>query len=128
MSPDAPQAATFRTSLPPTAAASIVSVLRPCASLSPARKRGRRLGCSVDKRIVVLTGSELRHTFLRKALAVAPGVEVLRSYCEGVESTVVDMVAAPDVSGDQKAHIAALARSEDEIGRAPVRTPVTQAP
>jgi len=34
--------------------------------------------------IVILTGAELRHDFVRKMLALTPGVHVQRSYCEDV--------------------------------------------
>lgn len=69
------------------------------------------------KRIVILTGSELRHRFLRKALALAEGVEVVRTYCEGVENTVIDLVQKrdPEASTLQRAHIAARARSEEDF-------------
>lgn len=33
-------------------------------------------------KVVILTGAELRHDFVRKAIALAPNVTVLRSYCE----------------------------------------------
>ena len=44
------------------------------------------------KRIVILTGSELRHRFVRKALGLSPGIDVLRTYCEGMQNSLVDMV------------------------------------
>jgi len=75
----------------------------------------------VNRRIVILTGSELRHSFVRTALAAAPGVEVARTWCEGVENTLVDLVAAPDVSAEEKAHIAARGRSEEDFFGAFVR-------
>ena len=36
----------------------------------------------MSKRVVVLTGDQLRHNFFRKALAQCNGIEVLTSYCE----------------------------------------------
>lgn len=75
----------------------------------------------MTRRIVILTGSELRHTFLRTALAAGTGIEVARSWCEGIENTLVDLMAAPDVSAEQKAHIAARARSEEDFFGAFVR-------
>ena len=41
--------------------------------------------------IIILTGSELRHTFFRKSVANADGIEVLRSYCEGNEGTISEI-------------------------------------
>lgn len=34
-------------------------------------------------RVVILTGNDLRHAYVRKALAVCEGIDVVRSYCEG---------------------------------------------
>ncbi|MBF0251424.1 MAG: hypothetical protein HQL35_12440 [Alphaproteobacteria bacterium] len=39
-------------------------------------------------RVVILTGSELRHSFLRKAFGLADGIEVLLSVCEGEEKSL----------------------------------------
>ena len=39
-------------------------------------------------RIVILTGSELRHAFFRTAIASKDGITVLRSSCEGVEKSL----------------------------------------
>lgn len=50
--------------------------------------------------VVILTGSELRHRFFRKAVACAPGIEVLASYCETPEGGLKDLVSqsTPDDS------------------------------
>lgn len=45
-----------------------------------------------DKRIVILTGAELRHDFFRRFLALQPGINVLRSYCEGTEKSLRNLV------------------------------------
>ena len=69
------------------------------------------------KRIVVLTGSELRHRFVRKALALSPGIEVVRSNCEGLQNTLVDIVQnrAEEESALQRRHLDARARSEEDF-------------
>ena len=69
------------------------------------------------KRVVVLTGSELRHRFVRKALALSPGIEVVRSYCEGLQNTLVDIVQdrPAEASAAQRAHLDARARSEEDF-------------
>ncbi len=46
----------------------------------------------MSKRVVLLTGSELRHSFVRKAIALSEGVSVIRSYCEGTEKSVLRFV------------------------------------
>ena len=40
------------------------------------------------KRIVILTGSELRHQYFRKYLALNENIEVANSYCEGLEKSL----------------------------------------
>lgn len=39
--------------------------------------------------VVVLTGSELRHDFMRRAIGLDEEINVLRSYCEGLEGTAL---------------------------------------
>lgn len=50
--------------------------------------------------IVVLTGSEIRHTFMRKAMAANRRLRVLRTYCEGRERTLEKVL---DSLGGEKA-------------------------
>ncbi|WP_336001794.1 formyltransferase family protein [Halorientalis halophila] len=66
------------------------------------------------KRIVVLTSSELRHDFLRKAIALADGIDVVRTYCEGLSGTTLDKVKQ---EGDeiQVRHLEARDRSERDF-------------
>ena len=68
------------------------------------------------KRIAILTGSELRHTFFRKAVALAPGIEVACAYCEGLERSLESVVAATsDESQRRQAHVSARAQSEEDF-------------
>jgi phosphoribosylglycinamide formyltransferase 1 len=46
----------------------------------------------VVKKIVILTGEELRHEFIRKFIANSQGVSVAASYCEGVEKSLKILV------------------------------------
>ena len=46
----------------------------------------------MEKRIVILTGSELRHQFFRKYMALQPGIRVLRTCCEGLEKSLTALV------------------------------------
>jgi methionyl-tRNA formyltransferase len=67
-------------------------------------------------RIVILTSSELRHDFFRKALALAPRIEVLRSYREGLEKalrTTIDPVRPGAVF--QTRHLALREASEQDF-------------
>lgn len=68
------------------------------------------------KRIVILTGSELRHTFVRKAIALNQEIEVLRSYCEGVERHLGSIIDLKDSQADiQLQHVEARAWSEEDF-------------
>jgi folate-dependent phosphoribosylglycinamide formyltransferase PurN len=64
--------------------------------------------------VVVLTGAELRHQFMRMALAAAEGVDVVRSYCESVEGTALDRAyeAGSQVQID---HLERRARVEEDF-------------
>ena len=65
------------------------------------------------KRIIILTGSELRHDFLRKAIAVNENIDVVMSFCEGGEKglpSVVDQTST--ASNIQTSHIESRERSE----------------
>jgi hypothetical protein len=67
-------------------------------------------------RVVILTGSELRHTFFRKALALDPGVEVLLSVCEGQEKSLLRLLdPAREGVELQREHILAREASEQDF-------------
>jgi hypothetical protein len=67
--------------------------------------------------IVFLTGSELRHSFVRKAIALSRGVSVIRSYCEGTEKSVWRLVesAGACADGARARHLAARDQSEKDF-------------
>jgi folate-dependent phosphoribosylglycinamide formyltransferase PurN len=64
------------------------------------------------RRVAVLTGSELRHRFVRKALALSAGIDVVCSVCESLEGSLIDRVAHKDDAPRQSAHLAAREQSE----------------
>ena len=43
------------------------------------------------KRIIILTGSELRHTFFRKYIALFENINVVATYCEGLEKSLTNI-------------------------------------
>lgn len=71
----------------------------------------------MSHRIVILTGCELRHRFVRKALAFTPDVEVLRSFCESADNTIADPAQrqSNSFSSLQREHLSARMRSEDDF-------------
>jgi phosphoribosylglycinamide formyltransferase 1 len=67
--------------------------------------------------IVFLTGSELRHSFVRKAIAISRGVSMTGSYCEGAEKSIRRIVEADAPAADslRMRHLAARDRSEQDF-------------
>lgn len=67
-------------------------------------------------RIVILTGSELRHVFFRKAVALSSGIETLLSVCEGQERSLRRTTEAG--AGDNSLrlrHVAMRDRAEEDF-------------
>ena len=64
--------------------------------------------------VVILTNSEFRHQFVRKAIALNDDITVLRTYCESVDGTTIDRVRE---QGDEVKmnHLEARAASEDDF-------------
>lgn len=67
-------------------------------------------------KIVILTNSQLRHQFVRKAIALEDDIKVLRTYCESTDGSVLDHVRE---EGDEVKlrHLEARAESEDDFFR-----------
>ncbi len=68
------------------------------------------------KKIIILTGSEIRHTFFRKFLGLSDGIEVVSTYCEGLEKNTQSIVAEDKGNnGLRLKHLAAREQSEKEF-------------
>ena len=68
------------------------------------------------KKIIILTGNELRHIYVRKALGLSEGIEVLRSYCEGKSITMRHVVDNREGKKDlQQRHLDARDQSERDF-------------
>jgi phosphoribosylglycinamide formyltransferase 1 len=66
-------------------------------------------------RIVILTGSSLRHDFVRKAIGLNRDIEVLRSYCEKLDQALPSVIENTQTdSGLQHEHLAARHWSEED--------------
>lgn len=69
-------------------------------------------------KIVILTGSELRHTFFRTWLAASGGIGVARSCCEGLEKSLGSMVGQQNGGGSFRSmHLRAREQSEEDFFR-----------
>lgn len=65
------------------------------------------------KRIVILTGSDVRHEFFRKYIAADPHIRVLTTFCEGAVSSTINMPQANALLSDiEKKHFQARTQSE----------------
>jgi len=69
------------------------------------------------KRIIILTGSELRHRFFRKAVASHTDINVVRTYCFGMQNTLVESTGKMEGEASHLAtkHLEARARSERDF-------------
>lgn len=68
------------------------------------------------KRIVILTGSELRHEFFRKYIALAKDIEVINSYCEGQEKSLRTITEKDRITDDVRLkHLSAREQSEKDF-------------
>ena len=69
------------------------------------------------KRVVLLTGSELRHSFLRKALGLANGLAIVLTICEGAEASLTSRMAAKatEEAAERVRHASARDRSERDF-------------
>ena len=69
-----------------------------------------------DRKVVILTGSELRHDFFRKFLALQSGIEVLLTTCEGTEKSLQAIVGKEQGdTGLRERHLQARACSERDF-------------
>jgi phosphoribosylglycinamide formyltransferase 1 len=69
-------------------------------------------------KIVILTGSELRHNFARIAISALNEVTVLRTYCEGLENSLKAFVVNDEQGAAlQQSHINARTQSEEDFFR-----------
>jgi len=68
------------------------------------------------KKIVILTGSELRHVFFRKHVALNENIKVVNTYCEGLNKTLETVVQKDDAPKDMRLkHLAARVRAEKDF-------------
>ena len=65
------------------------------------------------KKIIILTGSELRHTFFRVSIAQNKNISVLASFCEGEENSLQNLVQR-DPSASKQLVQHAKRRSDSE--------------
>jgi len=67
------------------------------------------------KRVIILTGSETRHTFVRKFIALSGEIEVLRSYCEGLENSLHEVVGAQSDNRLRERHLGIRRQAEEDF-------------
>ena len=67
-------------------------------------------------KIIILTGDELRHQYLRRVISLSPRIQVLASYCEGTEKSLQTRVAANENSSElMKRHVSMQLQSEEDF-------------
>ncbi len=65
--------------------------------------------------IVILTGSELRHTYFRMWMALSDRYRVINTYCEGLEKSLETAIAAEGHKDLRIRHLAARKQSERDF-------------
>jgi len=63
------------------------------------------------KKIVLITGNELRHDFFRRYLSLDSGFVIVRSFCEHTSDTLQSIIP-PDLSSPRLAHLEMRKQSE----------------
>lgn len=66
------------------------------------------------KKIIILTGNELRHRYFRKKIALNSGIQVLRSFCES-EEDLIEKGAAQASATKRQQHLLAREQSEKDF-------------
>lgn len=69
----------------------------------------------MKKKVVILTGSELRHRFMRMSIALHPDLDVVRAYCEGMEGTLLEKVQHAENNSLRERHLSARAEVERDF-------------
>ncbi len=69
---------------------------------------------SAPRRIVILTGGELRHDFFRRGLAARPGLRVSGSWCEGTEKSLGNRIGEANRENQFRAQHVALRNADEE--------------
>jgi phosphoribosylglycinamide formyltransferase 1 len=67
------------------------------------------------KKVIILTGAEMRHRFFRMSIARAQGFEVVRTYCEGLEQSLSQIVADDGQRSLRRRHVEARERAEEDF-------------
>ncbi len=68
------------------------------------------------KKIILLTGSELRHEFFRKFIAQSEGFQVINTYCEGQEKSLRAMFSQDNSGNSMRSkHLSAREQSENDF-------------
>ena len=69
----------------------------------------------MKKKIIILTGSELRHAFFRVRMSNEKDMEVIHTYCEGLEKSLGTIVKREENNEMRKKHLEAREQSEKEF-------------
>lgn len=68
------------------------------------------------KKIVILTGSELRHTYFRVCMGLNPEIQIVASYCEGLEGNLRSVLAKESSAVTlRERHLLARDQSESDF-------------
>ena len=70
----------------------------------------------MNKKVIIITGSELRHSFFRKYLALSEGIEVVASYCESEKGSLQEFVSKSNYENELRtSHLAQREQVEKDF-------------
>ncbi|MCX6757905.1 MAG: formyl transferase [Candidatus Nomurabacteria bacterium] len=76
----------------------------------------------MKKRVIILTGSELRHDFFRKLFALDPEIDVIQTFCEGTEKSLSAFIEKETDTVMRLKHLKAREESEKDFFNVFVKT------
>jgi len=69
----------------------------------------------MKKKVILLTGSELRHDFFRKFIANDNDIEVLATYCESQKNNLVSQIQKEEHNSFRSKHLMVRSKVEDDF-------------
>ena len=80
------------------------------------KKNHKSSRLDIAMKVVILTGSETRHTYFRMKIGLDKRIDVLATYCEGAEKSLENRVLSnPKASGIERLHVAARTQAEEDF-------------
>jgi phosphoribosylglycinamide formyltransferase-1 len=67
------------------------------------------------KKIIIITGNELRHDFFKKYIAASKEIQVLKTYCEVPETSLLQHIQTEDNNNSRSRHLQMREQAEQDF-------------